>query len=188
MKKVEYDYGDRRKLIEIKKKFKIDQFIKILNSKENPSIFDALEEITKVEISVNDEFTSRMGLIDFSKKISNQLTYVPLITFAAYNESISSLLDFGLLRCILNKKKDFQIYLIKSDIVTKGIPYGDIVSINYFELNKEPEEDELLKILYKKIKQNEPYTEDIHLYSELNWSKVKLKKFIKTTDKKLLFF
>ena len=78
--------------------------------------------------------------------------------------------------------------MIKSDIVTKGIPYGDIVSINYFELNKEPEEDELLKILYKKIKQNEPYTEDIHLYSELNWSKVKLKKFIKTTDKKLLFF
>ena len=153
MNKIKYEYGDKKKLTEVKKKFKIDQFIKILNSKENPSIFDALEEITKVEISVNDEFTSRMGLIDFSKKISNQLTYVPLITFAAYNESISSLLDFGLLRCILNKKKDFQIYLIKSDIVTKGIPYGDIVSINYFELNKEEiiACDELIKKIKKEI-------------------------------------
>ena len=90
-----------------------------------------------------------MGLIDFSKKISNQLTYVPLITFAAYNESISSLLDFGLLRCILNKKKDFQIYLIKSDVYSKGISKANK---NYFELNKEPENNQLLKILYKKIK------------------------------------
>ena len=77
MKKVEYDYGDKQKLTEIKKKFKIDQFTKILDSKDNPSIFSTLEEITKVDISIDDEFTNKIGLVNFFKKISNQLTYAP---------------------------------------------------------------------------------------------------------------
>ena len=78
MKKVEYDYGDKRKLTEIKKKFKINQFIKILDYKDSQSIFSTLEEITKIDISIDDEFTNKMGLVNFFKKISNQLTYAPL--------------------------------------------------------------------------------------------------------------
>jgi len=189
MKKVEYDYGDKRKLTEIKKKFKIDQFIKILDSKDSPSIFSTLEEITKVDISIDDEFTSKIGLVNFFKKISNQLTYAPIIAFAADNEFASNFLDFGLLKCTLNKKNDFQIYLIKSDIYMKGIPYGDVYSYNYFELNKEPENNQLLKILYDEIKKSSKmlYAEDIYFFTKLKWSKAKLKKFVKTTDKKLVF-
>jgi hypothetical protein len=189
MKKVEYDYGDKRKLTEIKKKFKIDQFTKILDSKDNPSIFSTLEEITKVDISIDDEFTNKMGLVNFFKKISNQLTYAPLIAFAADNEFASNFLDFGLLKCTLNKKNDFQIYLIKSETYTKGISYGDVYSYDYFELNKEPENNQLLKILYNEIKKNSEtlYTDDIYFFAKLNWSKARLKKLIKNTDKKLVF-
>ena len=189
MKKVEYDYGDKRKLTEIKKKFKIDQFSKILNSKDSPSIFSTLEEITKVDISIDDEFTSKIGLVNFFKKINNQLTYAPLIAFAADNEICSNFLELGLLKCTLNKKNDFQIYLIKSDVYSKVISYGDVYSYNYFELNKEPEENQLLKILYDEIKKSSKmlYAEDIYFFTKLKWSKAKLKKFVKTTDKKLVF-
>lgn len=189
MKKAEYDYGDKRKLTEIKKKFKIDQFTKILDSKDSLSIFSTLEEITKVDISIDDEFTNKIGLVNFFKKISNQLTYAPLIAFAADNEFASNFLDFGLLKCTLNKKNDFQIYLIKSDIYTKGISYGDVYSYNYFELNKEPENNQLLKILYDEIKKSSKmlYAEDIYFFAKLKWSKAKLKKLVKTTDKKLVF-
>jgi len=189
MKKVEYDYGDKRKLTEIKKKFKIDQFTKILDSKDNPSIFSTLEEITKVDISIDDEFTSKIGLVNFFKKINNQLTYAPLIALAADNEICSNFLELGLLKCTLNKKNDFQIYLIKSDVYSKGISYGDVYSYNYFELNKEPENNQLLKILYNEIKKSSEmlYAEDIYFFAKLKWSKAKLKKLVKTTDKKLVF-
>ena len=31
------------------------------------------------------------------------------------------------------------------------------------------------------------YAEDIYFFTKLKWSKAKLKKFVKTTDKKLVF-
>ena len=92
-------------------------------------------------------------------------------------------------RKLMNKKNDFQIYLIKSDIYMKGISYGDVYSYNYFELNKEPENNQLLKISYDEIKKSSKmlYAEDIYFFTKLKWSKAKLKKFVKTTDKKLVF-
>ena len=105
-----FDLGDKRKLTEIKKTFKIDKFNKILNSDEGISIFKAIETITKIELDILDEFT-KMGLAKFFKKISNQLEYEPIIRFD-YNdyESYSENSEYGLLKCILNKKGDFQDY------------------------------------------------------------------------------
>ena len=186
MKKIKYEYGDKKKLTEVKKKFKIDQFIKILNSKENPSIFSTLEEITKVDICVEDEFTREIGLVKFFKKISNQLTYAPIISLVLENDAGLGLLDFGLLKCVL-KNNDFQIYLIKSDVLYRTIAQGDVESKNYFKLNKETEDMELLNILYAEINQKEPYAEHVYFFADLPWSKVLLRTFIKTIDKKIVF-
>ena len=79
--------------------------------------------------------------------------------------------------------------MVKSDVYTKGISYGDVYSYNYFELNKEPENNKLLKILYDEIKKSSKmlYAEDIYFFAKLNWSKARLKKLIKNTEKKLVF-
>ena len=127
MKKAEYDYGDKRKLTEIKKKFKIDQFTKILDSKDNPSIFSTLEEITKVDISIDDEFTNKIGLVNFFKKIS------VLMNLSYSNKSVNLL-----------KKHIFRYG--KPDIVhvhntfplwTYSIfKYLDDIAVKYFKGNK----------------------------------------------------
>ena len=62
--------GDKKKLTEIKKIFKIDKFNKILNSDEGIDIFEVIETITKIEINMFDEFHTKMGLVKFFKKIN----------------------------------------------------------------------------------------------------------------------
>ena len=65
-----FNTGDKRKLTEIKKTFKIDKFNKILNSDEGIDIFKAIETISKIEITMFDEFHTKIGLTKFfiSKK------------------------------------------------------------------------------------------------------------------------
>ena len=84
--------GNKKKLTEIKKKFQVDKFNSVLNSpRKYPSgkintskhfdIFDVLEKETKVDITFFDEFTIKLGLINFFKKISTNLVYEPIIGF-----------------------------------------------------------------------------------------------------------
>ena len=61
--KKKYELEDKRKLTEIKKIFKIEKFNKILHFEERGSIFDALEKISKIDISFFDSFHIKMGLV-----------------------------------------------------------------------------------------------------------------------------
>ena len=181
-----YELEDKRKLIEIKKVFKIEKFVKLLDSKERESVFDALEKVTKIDISFFDGFSTKLGLVNFFKKISNNLIFEPVIAFA-YDDfpNLSNHIEFGLLKCVLNKKKDFKIYLINSSWFSKGIPDGDIMTKNCFNLNQIIDEDKFLKILYEEIKWNWPskiIADEVYLFRKLKWSKEKLKKSIKNKD------
>tara|TARA_R110000803_G_scaffold107232_3_gene175408 strand:- start:793 stop:1521 length:729 start_codon:yes stop_codon:yes gene_type:complete len=185
-----FDLGDKRKLTEIKKTFKIDKFNKILNSDEGISIFKAIETITKIELDILDEFT-KMGLAKFFKKISNQLEYEPIIRFD-YNdyESYSENSEYGLLKCILNKKGDFQDYLIfysawVGDHMNLGTLDGTMSPLYSFKLNEKIDSKKLLKIMDTQLKRNSKSkftVSKVYLFKKLNWSKEKLKKYINKKD------
>jgi hypothetical protein len=185
-----FDLGDKRKLTEIKKTFKIDKFNKILNSDEGISIFKAIETITKIELDILDEFT-KMGLAKFFKKISNQLEYEPIIRFD-YNdyESYSENSEYGLLKCILNKKGDFQDYLIfysawVGDHMNLGTLDGTMSPLYLFKLNEKIDSKKLLKIMDTQLKRNSKskFTAGkVYLFKKLDWSKEKLKKYINKKD------
>ena len=185
-----FDLGDKRKLTEIKKTFKIDKFNKILNSDEGISIFKAIETITKIELDILDEFT-KMGLAKFFKKISNQLEYEPIIRFD-YNdyESYSENSEYGLLKCILNKKGDFQDYLIfysawVGDHMNLGTLDGTMSSVYLFKLNEKIDNKKLLKIMDTQLKRNSKSkftASKVRLFKKLDWSKEKLKKYINKKD------
>ena len=185
-----FDLGDKRKLTEIKKTFKIDKFNKILNSDEGISIFKAIETITKIELDILDEFT-KMGLAKFFKKISNQLEYEPIIRFD-YNdyESYSENSEYGLLKCILNKKGDFQDYLIfysawVGDHMNLGTLDGTMSPVYLFKLNEKIDSKKLLKIMDTQLKRNSKSSftaSKVYLFKKLDWSKEKLKKYINKKD------
>ena len=185
-----FDLGDKRKLTEIKKTFKIDKFNKILNSDEGISIFKAIETITKIELDILDEFT-KMGLVKFFKKISNQLEYEPIIRFD-YNdyESYSENSEYGLLKCILNKKGDFQDYLIfysawAGDHMNLGTLDGTMSPVHLFKLNEKIDSKKLLKIMDTQLKRNSKSkftASKVYLFKKLDWSKEKLKKYINKKD------
>ena len=185
-----FDLGDKRKLTEIKKTFKIDKFNKILNSDEGISIFKAIETITKIELDILDEFT-KMGLAKFFKKISNQLEYEPIIRFD-YNdyESYSENSEYGLLKCILNKKGDFQDYLIfysawVGDHMNLGTLDGTMSPVYLFKLNEKIDSKKLLKIMDTQLKRSSKSkftASKVYLFKKLDWSKEKLKKYINKKD------
>ena len=184
-----FDLGDKRKLTEIKKTFKIDKFNKILNSDEGISIFKAIETITKIELDILDEFT-KMGLAKFFKKISNQLEYEPIIRFD-YNdyESYSENSEYGLLKCILNKKGAFQNYLIfysawGGDHMNLGTPDGTMSPVFTFNLNEKIDNKKLFNSLDNHLKKskNKFTANKVYLFKKLNWSKEKLKKYINKKD------
>ena len=185
-----FDLGDKRKLTEIKKTFKIDKFNKILNSDEGISIFKAIETITKIELDILDEFT-KMGLAKFFKKISNQLEYEPITRFD-YNdyESYSENSEYGLLKCILNKKGDFQDYLIfysawVGDHMNLGTLDGTMSPVYLFKLNEKIDSKKLLKIMDTQLKRNSKSkftASKVYLFKKLDWSKEKLKKYINKKD------
>ena len=185
-----FDLGDKRKLTEIKKTFKIDKFNKILNSDEGISIFKAIETITKIELDILDEFT-KMGLAKFFKKISNQLEYEPIIRFDCNDyESYSENSEYGLLKCILNKKGDFQDYLIfysawVGDHMNLGTLDGTMSPLYSFKLNEKIDSKKLLKIMDTQLKRNSKSkftASKVYLFKKLDWSKEKLKKYINKKD------
>ena len=186
-----FDLGDKRKLTEIKKTFKIDKFNKILNSDQGISIFKAIETITKMELDFLDEFHTKIGLAKFFKKISNQLEYEPIIRFD-YNdyESYSENSEYGLLKCILNKKGDFQDYLIfysawAGDHMNLGTLDGTMSPVHLFKLNEKIDSKKLLKIMDTQLKRNSKskFTAGkVYLFKKLDWSKEKLKKYINKKD------
>ena len=183
--------GDKKKLIEIKKTFKIDKFNKILNSDEGIDIFDVIETITKIEINMFDEFHIKIGLAKFFKKISNQLEYEPIIRFD-YNdyESYSENSEFGLLKCTLSKKGDLQNYLlyfgtVGTDHMNFGVPDGNMFCKNLFKLNEKIDSKKLLKIMDTQLKRNSKSkftASKVYLFKKLDWSKEKLKKYINKKD------
>jgi len=188
--KKKLELGDKKKLIEIKKKFKVDDFNKILSSEENNKqlwidLFDVISKLTKVEISFFDEFHIEKGIEKLFKKISHNLLIEPIIIFRYddYNAEFSQEDYFCLLKCVLNKKSDFKYYLIRSYWFDKGAgPQGNLSCENLFNLNQKISNKELLTIMNLKIKQQTKsfkfLAKEVHLLKKLNWSKAILKKSI----------
>ena len=192
--------GNKKKLTEIKRKFQVDKFNSVLNSpRKYPSgkintskhfdIFDVLEKMTKVDITFFDEFTIKLGLKDFFKKISTNLVYEPIIGFLHDEPYFIVNREYGLLKCNLKNKKDFQYYLISSDWFRKdSFPQGDVTCTNYFKLNQKILNKELLKTLFDEFKRSYQYgkiiAKEVYFFRKLDWSKEKLKKYIKNDDVK----
>ena len=185
--KRKYQLEDKRKLTEIKKIFNIEKFNKVLHSKERGSIFEALKKISKIDISLFDGFTIKMGLGKFFNKINNQLIYEPIIAF--YYDDFPNLSDhkeIGLLKCILKESGDFQYYLIISQWFSTGIPQGDVDYENLFNINQKIDNKKLLDIINNKVKQYSKYSkilaQEVYLLKKLNLSKQKIKKCIKNSN------
>ncbi len=94
-----------------------------------------------------------------------------------------------MLKCNLKNKKDFQYYLISSDWFNKdSIPQGDVTCTNYFKLNQKIINKELLKILFDEFKRSYHHgkiiAKEVYFFRKLDWSKEKLKKYIRNTDVK----
>jgi hypothetical protein len=184
------EFGDKKKLIEIKKKFRIDDFNKILSSKENNKqlsidLFDVISKLTKVEISFFDEFHIEKGIEKLLEKISRNLLTEPIILFRydVYSTNFTSEHYFCLLKCVLNKKSDFKYYLVQSYWFDKGSGvWGDLICEDLFNLNQKISNKELLTIMNLKIKQKSKSSKfiakEVYLLKKLNWSKATLKKSI----------
>ena len=188
--KKKLELGDKKKLIEIKKKFKVDDFNKILSSKGNNNqlwidLFDVISKLTKVEISCFDELHIEKGIVKFFEKISHNLLIEPIIQFwyTDYHTDFSTEHYFCLLKCVLNKKNDFKYYLVQSYWFDKGAGVqGDLICEDLFDLNQKISNKELLTIMNFKIKQKSKsskfFAKEVHLLKKLNWSKAILKKSI----------
>ena len=191
--------GDKKKLKEIKKSFNIDEFNNILNSSTSLQIinkkkvklegfFEILEKITDVEISFYDEFTvnNTEGLPGFLRKISPKFGYEPIISFRYAKDEDINHEEFGLMKCILNKKKDFQYYIISNSWYSKGgsFPQGDVTCRNFFNLNQEIDDKKLLEIMYgiMKLNKDKIIAQTIWLYEKLKWSEEKIKQYVKNPN------
>ena len=156
------EFGDKKKLIEIKKKFRIDDFNKILSSEENNKqlwidLFEVISKLTKVEISFFDEFHIEKGIEKLFEKISRNLLTEPIILFRYddYSTNFTSEHYFCLLKCVLNKKSDFKYYLVQSYWFDKGSGvWGDLICEDLFNLNQKISNKELLTIMNLKINKN----------------------------------
>ena len=184
-----FETGDKKKLIEIKKKLKIDKFNKALNSNKNRTIFNIIEDVTKIEFSMFDEFTIKMSLAKFFNKMSNQLIYEPIINFKYDSYDYSENSEYGLLKCILNKKGAFQNYLIfysawGGDHMNLGTPDGTMSPVFTFNLNEKIDNKKLFNSLDNHLKKskNKFTANKVYLFKKLNWSKEKLKKYINKKD------
>ena len=188
--KKKLELGDKKKLIKKKKKFKVDDFNKILSSKGNNNqlwidLFDVISKLTKVEISCFDELHIEKGIVKFFEKISHNLLIEPIIQFwyTDYRTDFSTEHYFCLLKCVLNKKNDFKYYLVQSYWFDKGAGVqGDLICEDLFDLNQKISNKELLTIMNFKIKQKSKsskfFAKEVHLLKKLNWSKAILKKSI----------
>ena len=191
--------GDKKKLKEIKKSFNIDEFNNILNSSTSLQIinkkkvkledfFEILEKITDVEISFYDEFTvnNTEGLPGFLRKISPKFGYEPIISFRYAKDEDINHEEFGLMKCILNKKKDFQYYIISNSWYSKGgsFPQGNVTCRNFFNLNQEIDDKKLLEIMYgiMKLNKDKIIAQTIWLYEKLKWSEEKIKQYVKNPN------
>ena len=191
--------GDKKKLKEIKKSFNIDEFNNILNSSTSLQIinkkkvklegfFEILEKITDVEISFYDEFTvnNTEGLPGFLRKISPKFGYEPIISFRYAKDEDINHEEFGLMKCILNKKKDFQYYIISNSWYSKGgsFPQGNVTCRNFFNLNQEIDDKKLLEIMYgiMKLNKDKIIAQTIWLYKKLKWSEEKIKQYVKNPN------
>lgn len=193
--------GDKKKLKEIKKSFNIDEFNNILNSSTSSQIinkkkvkledfFEILEKITDVEISFYDEFTvnnnNTEGLPGFLRKISPKFGYEPIISFRYAKDEDINHEEFGLMKCILNKKKDFQYYIISNSWYSKGgsFPQGNVTCRNFFNLNQEIDDKKLLEIMYgiMKLNKDKIIAQTIWLYKKLKWSEEKIKQYVKNSN------
>ena len=189
----------KKKLKEIKKSFNIDEFNNILNSSTSLQIinkkkvkledfFEILEKITDVEISFYDEFTvnNTEGLPGFLRKISPKFGYEPIISFRYAKDEDINHEEFGLMKCILNKKKDFQYYIISNSWYSKGgsFPQGDVTCRNFFNLNQEIDDKKLLEIMYgiMKLNKDKIIAQTIWLYEKLKWSEEKIKQYVKNPN------
>ena len=107
--KIKLRFGDKRKLIEIKKKFKIEKFDKLLKSENRIGLFDVLKKISGTDISIYDEFTVKNKMQSFFKKISKDLVYEPIIAFY-YDDYPNwfNAVEMGLLNCYLKKKSSIH--------------------------------------------------------------------------------
>ena len=190
--------GDKKKLKEIKKSFNIDEFNNILNSSTSSQtinkkkikladFFEILEKITDIEISFYDEFTvnNTEGLPGFLRKISSKFEYEPIITFRNTKDQFLNHEEFGLMKCILNQKKDFQYYLISNCWFSKAgsFPEGNVMCRNFFTLNQKIDDKKLLEIMYgiMKLNKDKITAHIIKLYKKLNWSEEKIKQNIKNS-------
>ena len=191
--------GDKKKLKEIKKYFNIDQFNIILNKSTSSQtinkkkikladFFEILEKITDIEISFYDEFTvnNTEGLPGFLRKISPKFGYEPIISFRYAKDEDINHEEFGLMKCILNKKKDFQYYIISNSWYSKGgsFPQGDVTCRNFFNLNQEIDDKKLLEIMYgiMKLNKDKIIAQTIWLYKKLKWSEEKIKQYVKNPN------
>ena len=188
--KNKFRFGDKKKLTEIKKKFKIEKFDKLLKSENRTGLFDVLKKISNIDISIYDKLTVKSTMQSFFKKISKDLSYEPVIAFY-YNDYPNwfNAVEMGLLNCYLNKKKEFNTYLIHKDIFASDMPQGDIRSINCFKNKGIIEGKILTNIIYKEIKWNYPSkldAQEVYLFKKLDWSKEKIKKLIKNSKVKFI--
>ena len=90
------------------------------------------------------------------------------------------------MKCILNKKKDFQYYIISNSWYSKGVsfPQGNVTCRNFFNLNQEIDDKKLLEIMYgiMKLNKDKIIAQTIWLYKKLKWSEEKIKQYVKNSN------
>jgi len=121
----------------------------------------------------------------FLRKISSKFEYEPIITFRNTKDQFLNHEEFGLMKCILNQKKDFQYYLISNCWFSKAgsFPEGNVMCRNFFTLNQKIDDKKLLEIMYgiMKLNKDKITAHIIKLYKKLNWSEEKIKQNIKNS-------
>ena len=122
----------------------------------------------------------------FLRKISPKFGYEPIISFRYAKDEDTNHEEFGLMKCILNKKKDFQYYIISNSWYSKGgsFPQGDVTCRNFFNLNQEIDDKKLLEIMYgiMKLNKDKIIAQTIWLYKKLKWSEEKIKQYVKNSN------
>jgi|TARA_B100001964_G_C14010217_1_gene498971 hypothetical protein len=164
-----------KKLIDIKKKFKLDKFIEILNEKERGSIFDAISKSSNIEIDYYDELHRKPNIGVFFNKVNPNLIYEPLIGIHDSNEDNYFAYEMGLLKINFNQKKNLTFLIKNSDSNAQG----NVSWKKCFKENENISDEKLLKIASDEL--NWDYSSkmpgsEVCLFKKLKWSKDKLKK------------
>ena len=75
--------------------------------------------VSSVEKSIVEDETStniidkKLTTVNIPKKISHNLVYEPIIAFYHHDyPNLTNSIELGVLKCVLNKKGDFQYYYI----------------------------------------------------------------------------